>query len=625
VDVDEALAGLAAAWDKERQATRARFIAERRGVPLATRVARGIALRDVSIDETQAVAGQRTRLWLMPREGSLDHLRIGPGDPVRLWWEDPDGPEAVLAIAGRREAGRLAVVVDGEPPERLDDGGFHVDRDAPEVTFERGARAIGALRHAKRGSDEARLAALGFGDAVPTRDPIPSFTPFDAALEDAQRLAVGEALAARDLFLIHGPPGTGKTRTLVEVIRQAVARGEKILVTAASHTAVDNLAERLAAAGLPLVRLGHPARVSPAIEARTLDALVDDSEASTLARRWNVEAREIRRRVDRKSGRGSMDRTERRAALAEARALTADARRHVQGVQEAILARAPVVCATAAGADVRVLDGVRFDRVVLDEATQAPDPMALVALLRAPRIVMAGDPQQLPPTILDPAAARAALGTTLFERIAGRCPDGVRLLDVQHRMHATLMAFPSAQHYGGRLRAHPSVAGREFPAIEDLARPAPLLFLDTAGRGWDEERSEDDPSTKNPEQAARVAEEVQRILARGVDPSDVGVITPYEAQARLLRELLASERAAGLEVGTVDGFQGREKECIVVDLVRSNPDAELGFLGDVRRMNVALTRARSMLLVVGDSATLSPHPYYARFLEGAPAWISAWE
>jgi predicted DNA helicase len=308
--------------------------------------------------------------------------------------------------------------------------------------------------------------------------------------------------------------------------------------------------------------------------------------------------------------------------LAEARALTNDARQHVRGVEEAILARAPVICATAAGSDVRALDGLRFDRVILDEATQASDPMALVALIRAPRLVLAGDPQQLPPTIIDLGAAKQGLGTTLFERIAARVPGAVRMLDVQHRMHAALMAFPSEAHYGGKLRAHPSVAAREEVGPDPL-RPAPLVFLDTAGRGWSEERGAEDPSTRNPEQAVRVAAEVRRILRRGVAADDVGVITPYEAQARLLREGLRG----GVEIGTVDGFQGREKEVIVVDLVRSNPDHEIGFLADVRRMNVALTRARSLLLVVGDSATLSAHRYYEKFLaavEKRGAWVSVW-
>lgn len=316
--------------------------------------------------------------------------------------------------------------------------------------------------------------------------------------------------------------------------------------------------------------------------------------------------------------------------LAEARRLMQDARRQLSSVQDLVLERCTVACATAAGADASLLRNLRFDRVVLDEATQAPDPMALVALGRAPRAVLAGDPHQLPPTVIDPQAEREGLGTTIFERVAERHPHAVRMLEVQHRMHEVLMRFPSESMYEGRLVADPSVAAHRLEDLgvaADPERPGPLVFVDTAGRGWEDTRSPDDPSTHNPGNAGHVAGEVRRLIRRGVVPSDVAVITPYEAQARALRELLRDLRAEGLEVGTVDGFQGREKEAIVVDLVRSNPDGEIGFLKDVRRMNVALTRARRQLVVVGDSATLAGSPYYRAFLDAAErdaTWLSAW-
>jgi superfamily I DNA and/or RNA helicase len=198
-------------------------------------------------------------------------------------------------------------------------------------------------------------------------------------------------------------------------------------------------------------------------------------------------------------------------------------------------------------------------------------------------------------------------------------------------MHRTLMAFPSDSMYEGRLVAAPQVAEQcleDLPSVlPDPLRPGPLVYVDTAGKGWDERRGSMDPSTSNPEQALRVAAELRRLLARGLAPEDAAIITPYRAQARLLRELLAGEQAAGLEIDTVDGFQGREKEAILVDLVRANPEGQIGFLSDTRRMNVALTRARRFLLVVGDSATIGAHPYYAAFIaaaEAAGGWISAW-
>ena len=625
------LEALLALWKRERAATHAAFVEERRNTTLAERAARGLALRDLSIDETEAVPGGRTRLWLSSsRAGELEQTRLGPGDPVRLWWTDPDGPDAIVATTARREATRLAVVIEGDVPERLDDGGFHLDRDEPLVTFTRGERAILRFRDAGANTAMGRLREVLCGVDAPCFGKRSARTPLDSSLNEPQREAVDFALRAEDVALIHGPPGTGKTRTLVEIVRQAVLRGEKVLATAASNTAVDNLADRLVAGGVAVVRLGHPARVSPSMEARTLDALLEETPDFALARRWVAEANALRRKAKAWT-RGPLDRDEKRAMFRESKQLLRDARDHLRGVQEAILAKAPVVCATATGADATLLDELDFEWVVLDEATQAPDPCALIALARGRRAVLAGDPRQLPPTVISRDAERDGLGTTFFERLAdARQGAIVRMLTVQHRMHEALMAFPSQSQYQGKLVAAPAVAGHilsDLGVADDPLRPGPFVFLDTAGKGWEEARGERDPSTSNPQQAERVATEVRRLLARGLALRDVGVITPYDAQVRLLRELLASEWRAGLEIGSVDGFQGREKEAIVVDLVRSNERREVGFLADTRRMNVALTRARRFLLVVGDSATLGAHPYYAAFLEHAQqsgAWLSAW-
>lgn len=619
-------------WNRERHAARERFRMERRGRSLAERVTLGLALRDLEVDEAEAVPGGRVRLWLtMPDPGSLDDLRIAVGDPVRLYWQDPDEEGAFGAVASRRDARRLSVVVDGDPPERVWDGGVRLDREAPESTFDRGDRALARVRDARDGTDLARLREVLFGTSTP-RFSRPEPTPFfDEALNAPQREAVARALSAEDVALVHGPPGTGKTRTLVEIVRQAVERGERVLVTAASNTAVDNLAERLVEVGVPLVRLGHPARVSSAIEGRTLDALVESSDAFALARTWMSEASALRRTAERRFQRGSIHRRERRGMQERARDLVRDAKKQLDCVEELVLARCPVVCATASGADLGILRRTEFDRVVLDEATQAPDPIGLVALARARRAVLAGDPCQLPPTVVDRQAALEGLATTAFERLLQREPSAVSRLVVQHRMHAVLMQFPSESMYEGRLRAAAAVESHRLEdrnVASDPGRAGPLVLIDTAGRGWEEERTGDDPSTRNPAQADRVAAEVRRLIARGLPPADVAVITPYEAQARILRERLASERREGLEVGTVDGFQGREKEAIVVDLVRSNDEARLGFLEDVRRMNVAITRARRFLLVVGDTATFGAHPYYAallRHVERAGIYLSAWE
>lgn len=633
-----ALADLARLWGEERDAARARARAERLELSLAERVERGIALRGLVLDDTDAGVGDRTVLWFKAPAGvDLRGLRLGAGEPVRLWAKQADGPELEAGVISRVERGRLAVVVNAEYGEFLEQGGVNLDREAPEITFERGFAAIARLRDAKSGSRAADWRDALYGDGLEiisaNHGNTTTLSPYDPGLNPSQIAAVSFAISTPRLALIHGPPGTGKTRTLVEVVRQCLRSGERLLLTAASNTALDTLAERLIAAGVPLLRLGHPARVASSVVGSTLDAKLEASDARKRSRRLMSEANELRRKIEKRRARNNLSYEERRALTAESRALMAEARGQLSLARELIFNEAKLVCATAAGADPALLARFEFDRVVLDEATQAADPIALIPLLLAPRAVMAGDPCQLSPTLLGPHAnAPDGLSHTLFERLAQRHgPRLVRLLDTQYRMHAALMQFPSESMYEGQLKAAPEVASRvlaDLPGVAaDPLRPGPLVFLDSAGQGWTDQRTQDQPSTSNPGQAERVAVEVQRILRRGLAPSELAVITPYDAQVRLLRDLLRAEVDQGLEVGTVDGFQGREKEAIVVDLVRSNDEGEIGFLKDVRRMNVALTRAKRFLLVVGDSATLANDRFYTRFLDAADAQgasLSAW-
>lgn len=344
------------------------------------------------------------------------------------------------------------------------------------------------------------------------------------------------------------------------------------------------------------------------------------------------EARELQRRADRASrqGRGADRFGEARASRAQAGRLFAEARSLVRAAEDEIVADAPVVCATLTGLSEDSLRGRRFDLALVDEATQATLPGVVPALLRADRAVFAGDPNQLPPTVIDPEAARRGLSASLHERWQASCgPDAVQMLEVQHRMHAEIMRFPSRMLYGGRLRAHESVAAHllaDLPGVRPGERTrVPVVFLDTAGRGWSDERPGGSESRRNPAEAERVASEVRALVEAGVAPADVGVVTPYAAQVALLSTLLPDER---LEIDTVDAFQGREKEAICVSLVRSNDEGEVGFPSDVRRMNVALTRARRRLFVAGDSATAGCHPFCAAFAADAQErgfWRSAWE
>jgi predicted DNA helicase len=448
-------------------------------------------------------------------------------------------------------------------------------------------------------------------------------------LNATQHAAVRLALAAEDLAIIHGPPGTGKTTTVVELIRQLVARGETVLACAPSNLAVDNLLERLVAAGEKALRVGHPARVLPGLREHTLDYLVENHPEMRQVDKLTREARALRRQAS-KYTRARPEPGARQAMRQEAKAMLSEARRMEKQLVERLLAAAPILCATTTGLDESLLGRRVYDWCVMDEASQGTEPAAWIPLQFAQRLVLAGDHCQLPPTVISPEAAAAGFGVSLMERLVGLWgPSSARRLGVQYRMHADIMTFSSQEFYDGSLEAAPAVREHllsDLPGVQATElTETPVAFVDTAGASYDESLEPDGDSRMNPAEAEVVAQKVQALLAAGVGPTDIAVITPYAAQARWLRERL---KMPEVEVDTVDGFQGREKEAVVVSLVRSNREGEIGFLSDVRRMNVALTRARRKLIVVGDSATVSAHPFYQRlvnYFEAIGAYHSVWE
>ncbi len=598
--------------DAEREAEEERFAQATAKLSLAERAARGMAAVDLQAADEEALAG-RALVTFAPAPGrDPGGAQIGVGSPVRVVQRREVPEDAPSGIVARRTRGRIAVAFDQPPPDWVTEGRVALELLPSAVTYERLAGALRRMSEAPRWQGPLRGEPLRFLQTGRGPRLAHALNP-----EQAQTLELADR--AEDLMLVHGPPGTGKTTVLVEVIRRAAARGESVLACAPSNLAVDNLVERLAAAGLDPVRIGHPARVLPAVLEHTLEARVREHEEAKLAVRLVKDALQLRQAARKqRSKRGPGRFSESRAQEREARALLAEAREREDRAEADVLERAQVVLATLTGVESNALRERRFDLAVIDEATQAVEPAAYLALLKADRAVLAGDHLQLPPTVLSEAAQWGGLAISLFERLAQARGDAMVTLAEQHRMNERIMRYPSDALYGGRLRAHPSVARH---ALDE----APLEVIDTAGRGFDEETPEGSESKVNPGEAELAAAEAQRLLDRGVAPRDVAVIAPYDAQVQLLRQRLAAH--PDLEVDTVDGFQGREKEAVIVSLTRSNEAGELGFLTDIRRMNVALTRARKKLVVVGDGATVRRHPFYDgffRYAESIGAWHSAW-
>lgn len=626
--VKERLRALGSHLDLEEAEVRARNERLRADKGDRALEADGVLCRRARIEDERGALFGRARVVFgedPQRKGHLDLFEVRPGAIVRLRERTPEGQPALGAsgVVVRRRSGQITVVFD-DPPSPADPSAVDLVRTDDDVTLRRmrdGLFATGRLEGSR-----ARLVevVLGLSPPRPTRPG--AFTPLDEALNEDQRAAVLHGVFAEEVALIHGPPGTGKTRVLVEVVRQCVQRGERVLCLTASNAAVDNLAIALLEQdpSLALARAGHPARAHPSLERHTLAGLTEAHERRRLAKKLVDEAFQILQGARRRSDRGKEAWRREREARVEAGRLFADARRLERQAVDEVLRSTQVLCGTLTGYERELPEDARYDVLVVDEASQALTPALLLGLPRAGRLVLAGDHRQLPPTVISPEAARRGLSRTAFDELMES--EGARsvshMLTVQHRMHESLMAFPSERFYEGRLEAHERVRGwtlRDLGVPDDeLCRPAhPLDVIDTAGAGLEERHQEGSESRDNPGEAGVTGRVVRALVAGGLAPGQVGVITPYAAQSALLGAQLSDLVAEGLEVDSVDGFQGREKEAIVLSAVRSNPNAEVGFLADARRLNVAITRAKRKLVVVGDSATLSSDPLWSAFFSHA--------
>ncbi|MDD5657835.1 MAG: AAA domain-containing protein [Elusimicrobia bacterium] len=605
----------------ERVAEKEENLRELRRFPLATREALGKTVTGLTIDDISTGLGGLPMVRLA-RSAKGEELApfhaIGAGDNALLTFPSGSQPascEGTLYKVGEYDA---VIALPGPEPGVLARGCCQLDLLGSDATYRRMKKALATVEGARK-NRTAVLREVFLGETAAERRRARKISFFNEALNEFQRQAVARALAAADAALIHGPPGTGKTTVLVEIIRQAVAAGQRVLATAPSNIAVDNMLEKLQNCGLRLVRMGHPARTLESLVHSNLSSLAEADPAYAEVRELDAWRERLVKRRSR-FGRGQLGYDERQERDREIARLWRQARDLENDISRRIVAGAQVVLSTHGGIS-RGLVRAGFDLVVLDEASQATEPLSWIPLTMGERAVFAGDSMQLPPTIYSREAARGGLATTLFDRLKDILPENLQaLLRVQYRMHEDIMRFSSDQFYEGRLIADESVRlhlAAELPDVEttDLTS-VPLVYVDTAGAGFAEGWNELLESRDNEGEARLACRLMERVLASGLDPRRLAIVTPYVAQVKRLK---AMAKIPGLEIGSVDGFQGREKEVVIVSLVRSNDGGEVGFLSDVRRMNVAMTRARRLLIVLGDSATIARHPFYSKFVDYADA------
>ena len=461
-------------------------------------------------------------------------------------------------------------------------------------------------------------------------------------LNPTQERAVNEVLWAKDVAIVHGPPGTGKTTTLVEAINETLMRESQVLVCAQSNMAVDWISEKLVDRGINVLRIGNPTRVNDKMLGFTYERRFESH--ADYPQLWAIRKAIRELRKNRKKGSENyhqkMDRLKSRAAEIELR------------INAELFGEARVIACTLVGSAHHLLEGMKFGTLFIDEAAQALEAACWIPMKRASRVILAGDHCQLPPTVKSIAALRAGLGKTLMERIAENKPEVVTLLKIQYRMNDEIMRFSSDWFYGGKVESAPQI---KYRSVLDYDHP--ITWIDTSNEENQitiegEDSPEDSASTSSSASASNQNSDLnfkeqfvgesfgrinkaeaeltlltlaeyftkigkQRVLSESID---VGIISPYRAQVQYLKKLIKKYEFFKpyrrlISVNTVDGFQGQERDVILISLVRSNDEGQIGFLKDLRRMNVAMTRARMKLIILGNKDTMTKHPFYKKLWE----------
>ncbi len=517
-----------------------------------------------------------------------------------------DGDRMVVSIPESADLSRLSSAVESGVMLSFDETSYRTMFEAIDRTIKAKGRLaeLRDLIYSRRKVGELTFAPIGF--------------PY---LNPAQQTAVNKVLCAKDVAVVHGPPGTGKTTTLVEAIAETLRREPQVLVCAQSNMAVDWICERLVDRGVHVLRLGNPSRVNDKMLSFTYERRFESHP--DYPDLWSIRKaiRELRSAKRRGSDQWhqKIDRLRSRATELEIR------------INQDLFNSAHVIASTLVGSASRLLDGMRFSTLFIDEAAQALEVASLIPIRRAGRVVLAGDHCQLPPTVKSYEAMKAGLGKSLMERIVDNHPESVTLLTMQYRMNHEIMRFSNEWFYGGAMTAAPEVRHRGI-----LDYDTPIEWIDTADAilAIDEDKSEEDQKQSFREALAgeshgrinrdeaefsvlilrKYIEKIgkQRFLDERID---VGLISPYRAQVQYIRGLIKripffKPYRHLLSVNTIDGFQGQERDVIIISLVRSNEEGNIGFLRDLRRMNVAMTRARMKLIIIGNVATMTRHPFY---------------
>ena len=598
-------------------------------------VVAGVAMFDLSARPQGRFFGDDIIVFETQRGDRMPNHRFGPGDIVLISRSRPWGEKVVEGVVLDRGPTRIRIVVK-ERPKDVKKGGWRLDRGANRVAHDRMHEALIGF-HSTEGESGTVLRDLLLANVLDVNESAslppdirgkPSLRaprPNVSHLNKSQQQAIELGLSQR-LTLIQGPPGTGKTYTAVHLLNTMAHLGSgPLLATAESNVAVDNLLEGLLDLGVKALRIGRPVKVREALRDATLDALVEQHPMQEELAFLQDEQRQLRKALPSLRGK------EKGLMHKDISINQREIRRIEANMMASILDEAEVICATTIGCGHRLLESRKFPIVLMDEATQASEPSALVPIVKGCRqLILVGDHQQLPPTVISRRAEQGGLNRSLFERLIA-CGLTSTMLTTQYRMHPVMREYPSARFYENRLEDGCASTDRPAPAgflWPDWDRP--MAFIPIEGS---EVQDEEGKSRSNLDEAAKVIGIVDELLAMGdIQASEIGIVTPYNGQVRLLSSLFEQagglepgQRYGGLEIKSVDGYQGREKDVIVFSTVRANDAGEVGFLSDHRRLNVAITRAKRGLIVLGHPTTLRHDPTWRAYLDWADeSGLFAW-
>lgn len=601
---------------------------------LNERKLKGVTWFPIQIKGEEMGRGDYLTITLSKTNNQEDEHRFRFGMPVALFSNhDPlvDRAEGLISFVNR-DTMKIALRVD-ELPDWTRRGKLGVDLLFDENSYKEMHEALRKAKEQRLDLNEGRLIREIIGEEE-LKGYKKEINYDNGTLNQSQNEAIVHILSENPISIIHGPPGTGKTTTLVKAVQALLKKENKqILIVAPSNTAVDVLTERLDAAGVLVTRIGNPVKISEHLQELALDAQVDQHPANKEVKLLKKKARaytEMAQKYKRSFGRS--EREQRKALFDEARKIGKEIGDIQDFMVADILDKAQVVTATLVGSNQYAVRNRVYQVVIIDEAAQALEPACWIPILKANKVVLAGDHCQLPPTVKSNAQMNIGLYHTLFEKLVKRCPEHVSLLNVQYRMNEKIMQYASKALYDDHLIAGDHV--QHWTLKEDSE---PVVFIDTAGAGFEEEQ--DGTATFNVGEARFVINHLKQSLVsfeQVYDESDfpaIAVITPYRRQATLLNELLVNDEQIApfrhhIQINTIDSFQGQEKDIIYISLTRSNDQQAIGFLSDVRRMNVAMTRAKKKLIVVGDSATVGKHEFYDNFIkyvDTMQSYHSVWE